>query len=162
MLDTLISHVATIAGIESNTSRDAVGIILNAAERQGAAFADAMFEKVPGARPLAATMGAEVSAATGEIARLIERTPGGRRHVTAMMISDLQARGIGHQAILGRFAGQPRQGDHARRVGWHSRSLIDYQTNLAKSRPLGGFFRSHPTCAFVISRDFKQPLVRCI
>jgi len=99
MLDTLISHVATIAGIESNTSRDAVGIILNAAERQGAAFADAMFEKVPGARPLAATMGAEVSAATGEIARLIERTPGGRRHVTAMMISDLQARGIGHQAI---------------------------------------------------------------
>lgn len=99
MLDTLISHVATIAGIEINTSREAVGIILNAAERQGAPFADAMYENIPGARPLAATMGAEVGAATGEIARLIERTPGGRRHVTAMMISDMQARGIGHKTI---------------------------------------------------------------
>jgi len=99
MLDTLISHVATIAGIEIKASREALGIILNAAERQGAPFADAVFEKVPGARPLAATMGADVGAAIGEIARLIERTPGGRRHVTAQMISDLQARGIGHQAI---------------------------------------------------------------
>jgi len=99
MLDTLISHVATIAGIEINASREALGIILNAAERQGAPFADAMYEKVPGARPLAATMGAEVGAATDEIARLIERTPGGRRHVTAMMISDMQSRGIGHQTI---------------------------------------------------------------
>lgn len=99
MLDTLISHVATVAGIDVEKSREAIGIILNAAERQGAPFAFAMFENVPGARPLAATMGAEIGAATGEIARLIERTPGGRRHVTAMMIADMQSRGMGHQTI---------------------------------------------------------------
>ncbi len=99
MLDTLIGHVAKTAGIEAQKSREALGIIMNAAERQGAPFAQAMYEKVPGARTLAATMGAEVGAATDEIARLIEQTPGGRRHVTAMMISDLQARGLGHQAI---------------------------------------------------------------
>ena len=99
MLDTMISHVATIAGIEVNATREAIGIIMNAAERQGAPFADAMFEKIPGARTLAATMGSEVGAATGEIARLIERTPGGRRYVAATMISDLHARGLGHQAI---------------------------------------------------------------
>ena len=99
MLDTLISHVATTAGIEDKTSREALGIILNAAERQGAAFADAMYEKVPGARTLAATMGAEVGAANGEIARLIERTHCGRLHVTATMLADLQARGLGPQQI---------------------------------------------------------------
>lgn len=99
MLDTLIGHVAKTAGIEVQTSREAVGIIMNAAERQGAPFAEAMYEKVPGSRTLAATMGAEVGAATDEIARLIEQTPGGRRHVTAMMIADLQARGLGHQSI---------------------------------------------------------------
>lgn len=99
MLDTLISHVATTAGIGLNTSREAVGIIINAAERQGAPFAEAIYGKVPGARTLAAIMGSEVGAATDEIARLIEQTPGGRRHVTAMMISDLQERGLGHQAI---------------------------------------------------------------
>ena len=99
MLDTLIGHVATIAGIETSTSREALGIIMNAAERQGAPFAEAMYEKVPGSRTLAATMGAEVGAATDEIARLIEQTPGGRRHVTAMMILDLQARGLGHKMI---------------------------------------------------------------
>ena len=99
MLDTLIGHVAKTAGIEAQTSREALGIIMNAAERQGAPFAEAMYEKVPGSRTLAATMGAEIGAATDEIARLIEQTPGGRRHVTAMMISDLQARGLGHQSI---------------------------------------------------------------
>lgn len=99
MLDTLIGHVAKTAGIEAQTSREALGIIMNAAERQGAPFAEAMYEKVPGSRTLAATMGAEVGAATDEIARLIEQTPGGRRHVTAMMISDLQARGLGHRMI---------------------------------------------------------------
>ena len=112
MLDTLIGHVAKTAGIEAQTSREALGIIMNAAERQGAPFAEAMYEKVPGSRTLAATMGAEVGAATDEIARLIEQTPGGRRHVTAMMISDLQARGLGHQSIgeilpaISRFAEQ--------------------------------------------------------
>lgn len=99
MLDTLISHVATTAGIEIDESREAVGIIMNAAERQGAPIAEALYEKVPGARTLAATMGAEVGASTDEVARLIEQTPGGRRFVTITMFSDLQARGLGHKSI---------------------------------------------------------------
>ncbi|MEL6259344.1 MAG: hypothetical protein AAFQ67_09860, partial [Pseudomonadota bacterium] len=42
---------------------------------------------------------AEIGAATGEIARLIERTPGGRRHVATGMIRELHHQGLGHQTI---------------------------------------------------------------
>jgi hypothetical protein len=44
-------------------------------------------------------MGAEVGAATGVIARLIEQTPGGRKAVAEQMLRDLQKEGLGHGEI---------------------------------------------------------------
>ncbi len=56
-------------------------------------MADEIFERVPGARTLAANMGAQIGAATGVIARLIERTPGGRVAVAEQVIRDLHKQG---------------------------------------------------------------------
>ncbi len=99
MLSDFIKHIASDAGLSQKKAKAALGIVLNAAERQGAPFADEIFERVPGARTLAANMGAEVGAATGVIARLIEQTPGGRRSVTEQMIGSLQREGLGTNEI---------------------------------------------------------------
>jgi hypothetical protein len=99
MLSDLIKHIALITGMSQKKAKAALGIVLNAADRQGAPFADEVFERVPGARTLAANMGAQVGAATGVIARLIEQTPGGRRSVTEQMIRSLQRQGLGNNEI---------------------------------------------------------------
>jgi hypothetical protein len=99
MLPDLIKHIASDAGLSQKKAKAALGIVLNAAERQGAPLADEIFERVPGARTLAASMGVQVGAATGVIARLIEQTPGGRRCVTEHMIRSLQQQGLGNNQI---------------------------------------------------------------
>jgi hypothetical protein len=99
MLKNLIRHVETETGLSQAKARAALGILLNAADRQGAPLAQELFATLPGARPLAAKVGTEIGAATGEIARLIETTPGGRRYVTTQMIRSLHNIGLGHDAI---------------------------------------------------------------
>jgi hypothetical protein len=99
MMIDLIAHIATSNGLADSVSRRALGIVLNGAERQGSAFADIMFKKLPGARVLAAQTGDEIGAPTGEIARLIEQTQGGRRRVALSMISALQEAGLDHRSI---------------------------------------------------------------
>ena len=99
MLKNLIKHVETDTGLSQTTARAAIGIIFNAAERQGAPLASKLFTKLPGARPLAAKVGTEIGASTGEIARLIEKTPGGRRYVRSQMLRSLHNVGLGHDAI---------------------------------------------------------------
>jgi hypothetical protein len=99
MMIELISHIAKTNGLTQETARQSLGIILNAAERQDSPFATAMFKTIPGARSLSARTGSEVGACTGIIARLIEQTPNGRRHVGQMMIRELQNVGLDHKAI---------------------------------------------------------------
>lgn len=99
MLTQLIKTIADTLSLEETKARRALGVLLNAADRQGASFAETMFRKLPGSRTLAASTGDDIGAATGVIARLIEQTPGGRRHVAAGMISELQNIGLGHREI---------------------------------------------------------------
>ncbi|HOY77409.1 MAG TPA: hypothetical protein PLN33_06355 [Hyphomonadaceae bacterium] len=99
MLNAFVKHVSKTTGLPFETAEAAIGIVLNAADRQGAPMADEIFERVPGARVLAANMGSQVGAATGVIARLIERTPGGRTAVAEQVIRDLQKQGLGHKEI---------------------------------------------------------------
>lgn len=102
MLNDLIAHIAKTNGLAEPVARQALGILLNGADRQGAPLGDAMFRHVPGSRVLAARAGSEIGAPTGEIARLIERTPGGRRCVVEHMLGALLKAGIDHQ-IMGRL-----------------------------------------------------------
>ena len=81
MLKNLIKTCADATGMTQVKAREALGIVLNTAERQGSPLAEAIFRKMPGARTLSATTGAAHGAAPSVIARLIEQTPGGRRHV---------------------------------------------------------------------------------
>jgi len=99
MLAEFIEHIASDTGMSHTKAKAALGIVLNAADRQGTPFACEVFERVPGARPLAASMGAQVGAATGVIARLIEQTPGGKRAVTEQTIRNLQKEGLGNNEI---------------------------------------------------------------
>lgn len=99
MISDLTTHIARMNELPEALAERAVGILLNAADRQDAPLAKAVFRKIPGARVLSARVGAEIGAPTGEIARLIERTPGGRRHVVAQMFSALLAAGLGHDVI---------------------------------------------------------------
>lgn len=99
MLRNLIKHVETETGLTPSKARAALGIIFNAADRQGSPLAQELFATLPGARPLAAKVGTEIGAATGEIARLIEMTPGGRRYVTTQMLRALHNVGLGHEAV---------------------------------------------------------------
>lgn len=99
MLKNLIKTCADSAGMTQVNARKALGIVLNTAERQGSPLAEAIFRKMPGARTLSATTGADEGAATGVIARLIEQTPGGRRHVGEGMFSSLHRAGLGHKEI---------------------------------------------------------------
>ena len=99
MLRDLIRNVATETGLTQARTREALGIVFNAAERQGAPFIEALFKRLPGARTLAARTGSEIGAPNGAIARLIEQTRGGRQEVAASMIRELHARGLGHRDI---------------------------------------------------------------
>ncbi|NBC20586.1 MAG: hypothetical protein GVY06_06000 [Alphaproteobacteria bacterium] len=99
MLRDLIRHVATETGLTQAKTREALGVIFNAAERQGSPFAEALFRRLPGARTLSARTGSQIDAPNGVIARLIEQTPGGRRSVAAAMIRELQALDLGHKQI---------------------------------------------------------------
>ena len=103
MLNAFIGQVSSSTGLREETAEAAIGIVLNAAERQGAPIADEIFERVPGARTLAARMGSEVGAPNGVLARLIERTPGGRQAVVERLIQDLHAQGLGTNEIGGLF-----------------------------------------------------------
>ena len=99
MLKNLIRTCAEATGLTQVKTREALGIVLNTAERQGSPLAEAMFRKLPGARTLSATTGAEQGASTTVIARLIEQTPGGRRHVGEGMFTSLHKAGLGHKQI---------------------------------------------------------------
>ena len=74
-------------------------IVVIGAGYAGTVAANRLNKKVPGARVLAARTGDEIGAPTGEIARLIEQTPGGRRRVALSMISALQEAGLDHKQI---------------------------------------------------------------
>lgn len=103
MLTEFVKSISTDTGMSQAKARAALGIVLNAAERQGAFFASKVYEELPGARTLSAKMGAETGAATGVIARLIEQTPGGRRAVAEQMMRSLQKEGMGHSEIAALF-----------------------------------------------------------
>ena len=99
MLKNMIKSAAQATGLTQVKTKEAIGIVLNTAERQGSPLAEAIFRKMPGARTLSATTGSEVGASTGAIARLIEQTPGGRRHVGEGMFTNLHKAGLGHAEI---------------------------------------------------------------
>lgn len=99
MLNAFINEVSKATGLPEDKAGEALGIILNAADRQGAPIADEVFERIPGARTLAATMGSHVGAPTGVLARLIERTPGGRQAVVERLLEDLHELGLGPNQI---------------------------------------------------------------
>ena len=99
MLNDLIAHISKNNGLEKTIATQALGIVLNAADRQGSPFAPALFKAIPGARALAARTGSDLGAATGTIARLIEQTPGGKRVVAQRMITNLHGIGLDHKAI---------------------------------------------------------------
>lgn len=98
MMNHLIAHIANANGLAEPLARQALGILLNGADRQGAPLAAIIFRTIPGARALAARTGSEIGAPTGEIARLIELTPGGRRRVVEHMFGALHMAGIDHEA----------------------------------------------------------------
>ncbi|ABI75596.1 hypothetical protein HNE_0813 [Hyphomonas neptunium ATCC 15444] len=98
MMNDLIAHIAKANGLAEPLARQALGILLNGADRQGAPLAAAVFRTLPGTRALAARSGSETGAPTGEIARLIELTPGGRRRVVEHMFASLRNAGLDHAA----------------------------------------------------------------
>jgi hypothetical protein len=99
MLNALTAHIAKTNGLADPLAKQALGIVLNAAERQASPFASAMFRTLPGARALSARTGNDLGAPVGEIARMIEQTPGGKRLVAREMITSLQAIGLDHKDI---------------------------------------------------------------
>ena len=99
MMNDLTAHIAKTSGLAAPIAKQALGIVLNAAERQASPFAAAMFTTIPGARALSARTGSELGAPVGEIARMIEQTPGGKRRVAREMISALHGIGLDHKQI---------------------------------------------------------------
>lgn len=99
MMNDLTAHIAKSSGLADPIAKQALGIVLNAAERQASPFAAAMFTTIPGARALSARTGSELGAPVGEIARMIEQTPGGKRRVAREMISALHGIGLDHKQI---------------------------------------------------------------
>ena len=73
MLNDLTAHIANTSGLGAPASKKALGIVLNAAERQDSPFAAAMFKAIPATRKLSTRTGKDAGAPTGEIARLIEQ-----------------------------------------------------------------------------------------
>ena len=101
MLDEFVRRFAARSGLCRPVAEKVAGLILNASDRQGGHLARVLFSEVPGARTLAARAGAEAGAATGVIARMIERTPGGRIAVREQLIRTLHACGLGHAGVAG-------------------------------------------------------------
>ncbi|HPE47713.1 MAG TPA: hypothetical protein PLR76_04920 [Hyphomonas sp.] len=101
MLNDLTAHIANTSGLGAPASKKALGIVLNAAERQDSPFAAAMFKAIPATRKLSTRTGKDAGAPTGEIARLIEQTPGGKLLVARDMITALQDLGMDHKDIGG-------------------------------------------------------------
>lgn len=101
MLKDLITETARTADISEADARHAIGLIFNTAERQTSPLIERVFSEVPGAHTLSVSTGQRVGVATGPIARLIEQTPGGRRHVTLTLFSRLHDSGLGHRQIAG-------------------------------------------------------------
>ncbi|WP_018148047.1 hypothetical protein [Henriciella marina] len=99
MLNALIDETAKRADIDEATARRAIGIVLNAAERQGSEMIETVFAEFPEMRRLSVITAREEKTPTGSIARLIEQTPGGRRHVALDMVSRLHKLGLGHKAV---------------------------------------------------------------
>ncbi len=99
MIHDLTAHIAKTNGLGDALATRAVGIVLNGADRQGAPLADIVFRTLPGARALAARTGSEIGAPVGDIARLIEQTPGGRRRVARATFRALQDLGLSHHQI---------------------------------------------------------------
>ena len=99
MLNALTAHIANTGGLAEPIAQQALGIVLNAAERQASPFASAMFKTIPGARALAARTGNDLGAPVGVIARMIEQTPGGKRLVARDMITSLHRIGLDHKDI---------------------------------------------------------------
>lgn len=99
MLSDFVKYVASDTGLSEAKAKAAIGIVLNAADRQGTPFASEIFERIAGARTLAASTGDEIGAPIGVIARLIEQTPGGRQAVTEQMVRNLQKAGLGNSEI---------------------------------------------------------------
>lgn len=99
MLKDIISVAAIETGLEEPVARHAVGIVFNAAQRQGSDLIERVFAQVPGARTLWASTATREGSPRGPIAQLIEQTPGGRRHVSFDMFLRLQRAGLGHAEI---------------------------------------------------------------
>lgn len=99
MLNDLTAHLARHNGLSEEIARKALGLVLNAAERQASPFATAVFRTIPGARALSARTGSDIGAPIGEVARMIEQTPGGKLAVAQSMISELHRIGLDHKAI---------------------------------------------------------------
>lgn len=99
MLKDLVRHTATTLDINQTQAKAVLGVVLSSAERQGSAFTDALFRKIPGARTLSARTSDETGAGQDILTRMIEQTPGGRRHVAQEMIRNLQKEGLGHAEI---------------------------------------------------------------
>jgi hypothetical protein len=99
MMNDLTAHIAKTSGLADPIAKQALGIVLNAAERQASPFADAMFRTLPGARALSARTGSELGTPVGDIARMIEQTPGGKRRVAQEMITALHGIGLDHKDI---------------------------------------------------------------
>lgn len=103
MLKHLIRHVAQTAGLNGQTSRAALGILLSASDRQGSPFMKELNQRFPAVRKLVNQSRQVYGGAKGEIAQLIEQTPGGRMAVATTMIRNLQNLGLSHQQIAGLF-----------------------------------------------------------
>ena len=99
MLYDLIRFTAKKTGLSDSQARQALGILFNTAERQGASMVQVVFDHVPGARLLSTSTGIQTGAATGPIAQLIEQTPGGRRHMAMTMFSRFHEIGLGHEQV---------------------------------------------------------------
>ena len=102
MIRDLVKHIETETGLSHTKARAVIGIVFNAADRQGSPMAEEVMTTLPGARTLAAKIGEEIGASTSEVARLIEKTPGGRRYVRTQMIRSLHSIGLGHD-VIGKF-----------------------------------------------------------
>ena len=99
MLKDLVKHTAEELGTTQKQAKAVLGIVLSTAERQGSEFTAALFKKLPGARTLSARTCDEMGAPSDPISRMIEQTPGGRRHIAQEMIRSLQKTGLGHAEI---------------------------------------------------------------
>ena len=99
MLKDLVKQTADALGITQIQARAVLGVVLSTAERQGSRFSSELFARIPGARTLSAKAMDANDAPVDPISRLIEQTPGGRRHVATQMLRELHAAGLGHAQI---------------------------------------------------------------